>query len=178
MKMGLKLRRGKWRVSAGGRRTCDGVAEEEAVGAADPVAEGLDGGREPAVGRLEVGVEQRQVGDVDVLHAQPRDGLLAHLRRGCMRPCGGSRRRRPLGGRAAPPRRPPSPCCFLPCRARVVGRGRSSRRRVAARGLAGGCARVGCARGRSSRRLWIEIQIESGGRGGRWWRRGCESGEL
>ena len=68
-------------MSAGGRRTCDGVvelgrAEEEAVGAADPVAEGPDGGWEP-----EVGVEQRQVGDVDVLHAQARDGLLAHLRR-------------------------------------------------------------------------------------------------
>ena len=67
-------------------RTCDGVvvlgrAEEEAVGSADPVAEGLDGRREPSICRLEVGVEQRQVGYVDVLHAQPRDGLLAHLRR-------------------------------------------------------------------------------------------------
>ena len=58
-----------------------GRAEEEAVGGPDPVVEGLDGGREPAVGRLEVGVDQRQGGDVDVLHAHTRDRLLAHLRR-------------------------------------------------------------------------------------------------
>ena len=70
------------------RRTCDGVvvlwrAEEEAVGLADLGAEGLDGGREAgaAVG-LEVGVDERQVGDVEVVDAQARDGVLAHLR-GC-----------------------------------------------------------------------------------------------
>lgn len=68
------------------RRTGDGVVvlgrtEEDAVGLLDLAAECLDGGREAfaAVG-LEVGVEERQIGDVEVVDAQARDGLLAHLR--------------------------------------------------------------------------------------------------
>ena len=53
--------------------------KEEAVGVADHGAERLDGRREAAVD-LEVGVEQRQLGDVDVVELQPRDGVLADLR--------------------------------------------------------------------------------------------------
>lgn len=79
----INLSRG---IKLKGARTCDGVvvlgrAEEEAAGVADLVAECLDGGREAvAVVGLEVGVAHWQVGDVDVLDAQPRDGVLAHLR--------------------------------------------------------------------------------------------------
>jgi hypothetical protein len=48
---------------------------------ADLGAERLDGGREARTTvRLEVGVEHRQVGDVEVVDAQPRDAVLAHLR--------------------------------------------------------------------------------------------------
>lgn len=84
-RVGSTRRGGGW----GGdlRRTCDGVVvlgrgEEEAVGLADLGAEGLDGGREAAAAGLEVGVDEGEVGDVEVVDAQPRDGVLAHLR-GC-----------------------------------------------------------------------------------------------
>lgn len=66
-------------------RTGEGVVvlrggEEEAVGVADPGAEGLDVRREAvaAVG-LEVRVAHGQAGDVDVVDEETRDGLLAQL---------------------------------------------------------------------------------------------------
>jgi hypothetical protein len=71
-------------------RARDGVVvlgrrEQEAVGGAHLAAERLDGRRERAGARaLQVGVQQRQLRDVHVLHLQPRDRLPADLR-GCAR---------------------------------------------------------------------------------------------
>lgn len=81
---------GREEGGGGEGHTGDGVvvlgrAEEEAVGLADLGAEGLDGGREDgaaAAAGLKVGVDDGQVGDVELVDAEPRDGVLAHLR-GC-----------------------------------------------------------------------------------------------